>query len=360
MAQYDTVIKNGTIIDGTGLPRFRGDIAIHGGRIAKIGKIDDTEGAEVIDATGLIVAPGFVDLHTHYDAQVHWDPYCTISGWHGVTSVAIGNCGFGFAPATPDKRERLLQMMTRTEQIPYESMVEGMGLDWEWETLPEWMDHLEKLPKGVNLLNYVPLNPLLVHVLGLEGAKSGREPTADEMGELKRLINEAMDAGMMGWSCQRLGAHSIQADFDGTPMPTDMVSPETLYACADVLQSAARVSSKSSTRPMVTRCATPIPRTAVSWKRLLVARTVRCYSTRCWRWTIPAATMSISAPSPGSTNASSRACRYTGRQSPCVRPSTSRLSTGTFTTRVRPGTTLPRVRTKSASRSCPIPKCANR
>ena len=236
MAQFDTVIKNGTIIDGTGLPRFRGDVAIRGGRIAKIGKVDDTEGAEVIDASGLIVAPGFVDLHTHYDAQIHWDPYCTISGWHGVTSVAIGNCGFGFAPATPDKRERLLQMMTRTEQIPYESMVEGMGLDWDWETLPEWMDHLERLPKGVNLLNYVPLNPLLVHVLGLDDAKAGREPTADEMGELKRLINEAMDAGMMGWSCQRLGAHSIQADHDGTPMPTDMVSPETLYAFADVLR----------------------------------------------------------------------------------------------------------------------------
>ena len=235
MSQYDTVIKNGTIIDGTGLPRFNGDIAISNGRIVKIGRIEDAEGAEIIDATGLVVAPGFVDLHTHYDAQIHWDPYCTISGWHGVTSVAIGNCGFGFAPATPDKRERLLQMMTRTEQIPYDSMVEGMGLDWEWESLPEWMDHLDRIPKGVNVLNYVPLNPLLVHVLGLQGAKAGREPTSDEMAELKRLINEAMDAGMMGWSCQRLGENSIQADFDGTPMPTDVVSPETLYEFADVL-----------------------------------------------------------------------------------------------------------------------------
>ncbi|MGD9603441.1 MAG: amidohydrolase family protein [Gammaproteobacteria bacterium] len=235
MKQYDIVIRHGTIIDGTGLPRFKGDIAIRQGRIAKIGRVDASQGARVIDATGLIVAPGFVDLHTHYDAQVHWDPYCTISGWHGVTSVAIGNCGFGFAPARPAVRERLLRMMTRTEQIPYESMVEGMGLDWDWESLPEWMDHLDRVPKGVNLLSYVPLNPVLVHVMGLEGAKSGRMPTAAEMAEIRRIVHEAMDAGMMGWSCQRFGKQSMQADYDGTPMPTDVMPDETMLALADVL-----------------------------------------------------------------------------------------------------------------------------
>ena len=235
MALYDTVIKNGTIIEGTGLPRFKGDIAISGGRIAKIGRIDAAEGTEVIDAEGLIVAPGFVDLHTHYDAQLHWDPYCTISGWHGVTSVAIGNCGFGFAPARRESRERLLKMMTRTEQIPYDTMVAGMGLDWDWESLPEWMDHLDALPKGVNLLSYVPLNPLLVYVLGLEGAKAGRQATPDEQGEMNRLIDEAMDAGMMGFSFQRFGVNSVQADYDGTPMPTDVLPDETILAFADLL-----------------------------------------------------------------------------------------------------------------------------
>ncbi len=235
MAKFDTVIKNGTIIDGTGLPRFKGDIAIRGGKIAKMGRVNAADAAEVIDAEGLIVAPGFVDLHTHYDAQVHWDPYCTISGWHGVTSVAIGNCGFGFAPARKENRERLLQMMTRTEQIPYETMVEGLGLDWDWESLPEWMDHLDRLPKGVNLLSYVPLNPLLVYVLGLEGAKSGRAATPDEQGEMNRLISEAMDAGMMGFSFQRFGKNSVQSDFDGTPMPTDLVPDETLLAFSDLL-----------------------------------------------------------------------------------------------------------------------------
>lgn len=235
MAKYDTVIKNGTIIDGTGLPRFKGDIAIVGRQIAKIGRIDAAEGKEVIDAEGLMVAPGFVDLHTHYDAQVHWDPYCTISGWHGVTSVAIGNCGFGFAPARKESRERLLQMMVRTEQIPYETMVEGMGLDWDWESLPEWMDHLDALPKGVNLLSYVPLNPLLVYVLGLEGAKAGRQATPDEQGEMNRLIDEAMDAGMMGFSFQRFGVNSVQSDYDGTPMPTDVMPDETILSFADLL-----------------------------------------------------------------------------------------------------------------------------
>ena len=235
MATYDILIKNGTVIEGTGLPRFRGDVGIKNGRVAKIGKIKTTDADKIIDADGLIVAPGFVDLHTHYDAQVHWDPYCTISGWHGVTSVAIGNCGFGFAPAKPEMRERLFQMMTRTEQIPYESMVEGVGLDWDWETLPEWMDHLDRIPKGVNLLNYVPLNPLLVHVKGLERAKSGAPCTKAEMAEMKRLLNEAMDCGMMGFGVQRLGEHSLQADFDGTPMPTDMMSDEDLLELGRVL-----------------------------------------------------------------------------------------------------------------------------
>ncbi|MEM7542234.1 MAG: amidohydrolase family protein [Pseudomonadota bacterium] len=235
MATFEKVIKNGTIVEGTGLPRFKGDIAINNGRIAKIGKIDSSLAREVIDAEGLIVAPGFVDLHTHYDAQIHWDPYCTISGWHGVTSVAIGNCGFGFAPAREENRERLLKMMTRTEQIPYESMIEGMGLDWDWESLPQWMDHLDSIPKGVNLLSYVPLNPLLVYVMGLEGAKAGRQATADELGEMKRLIAEAMDAGMMGFSAQRFGKHSVQADYDGTPMPTDVMPDETLLAFSELL-----------------------------------------------------------------------------------------------------------------------------
>ena len=134
----DVVVRGGTIVDGSGDAARSGDVGIRDGRIVALGQVDE-DARKTIDASGKIVAPGFIDIHTHYDAQVHWDPYCTISGWHGVTSVAIGNCGFGFAPAKPEMRERLFHMMTRTEQIPFESMVEGVGLDWDWETLPEWM-----------------------------------------------------------------------------------------------------------------------------------------------------------------------------------------------------------------------------
>ena len=233
MATYDTVIRGGTVVDGMRLPRFRSDVGIRQGRVAKIGRIGKGEGRRELNADGLIVAPGFVDLHTHYDAQIHWDPYCTISGWHGVTSVVLGNCGFGFAPCKPQDRERSLLMMTRTEQIPYESMKAGMP--WRWETFPEWLDNLERIPKGVNVVSYVPVSPLMVYVMGLEAAKS-RPATPGEGREMQRLLNEAMDAGACGFSIQRLGAHSLQADHDGTPMPTDCMADEDVLALADVLR----------------------------------------------------------------------------------------------------------------------------
>ena len=164
MTSYDTVIANGIVIDGQNLPRRRADVAIKDGHIAKVGRVSRSEADEVIDATDLIVAPGFVDLHTHYDAQLFWDPYCSISGWHGVTSVAIGNCGFGFAPAKPEDREYLMKSLSRVEAIP--AVCIEAALPWTWETFPEWLDVLDAMPKGLNMLTYVPLNPLHVHVMG--------------------------------------------------------------------------------------------------------------------------------------------------------------------------------------------------
>ena len=140
MARYDTVIRDGMVVDGTGMPRRRCDVGIAGGRIARLGKIDPADADRVLDAEGLVVAPGFVDLHTHYDAQLFWDPYCTLSGWHGVTSVVIGNCGFGFAPVRPEDRERSMQSMTRVEAIPYDAMREG--LPWNWVSYPEFLDRV--------------------------------------------------------------------------------------------------------------------------------------------------------------------------------------------------------------------------
>lgn len=236
MALFDTIIKHGMIIDGTRMPRLRADLGIKDGRVAKIGRLDPEDAEHVIDAADCIVAPGFVDLHTHYDAQIFWDPYCTLSGWHGVTSVVIGNCGFGFAPVRPEMRERMMLSMTRVEAIPLASM--QAGLPWSWVTYPEFLATIEQLPKGVNVLPYVPLGPLLVWVLGLDGAKSGRQATPAEMAELKRLLHEAMDAGGCGWSAQRLppyGGMANQRDFDGTPMPTDCLPDETALAMAGVL-----------------------------------------------------------------------------------------------------------------------------
>ena len=118
MAEFDVIIKNGTIIDGTRVPRYRADLGIKNGKIAKIGRLNTSDAARVIDATGLIVAPGAIDLHTHYDAQIHWDPYCTTGSWHGITSVTLGNCGFGFAPLHAKDAERAMLALSRNEAIP--------------------------------------------------------------------------------------------------------------------------------------------------------------------------------------------------------------------------------------------------
>ena len=234
--QYDVVIKDGLIFDGTGAPRVRGDVAISGGRVAAMGRIDASDARDVIDARGMHVAPGFVDLHTHYDAQLFWDPYCTMSGWHGITSVAIGNCGFGFAPVEPELREYAMRSMTRVEAIPYESM--RLGMPWDWVTFPEFLDSLDATPKALNVLPYVPVGPMLVHVLGLEGAKAGRCPTDEEHRRLAAMLHASMDAGGCGWSAQRLpptGPAAVQRDWDGTAMPTDVMHDETCRVLARVL-----------------------------------------------------------------------------------------------------------------------------
>ena len=233
MATYDIQLKGGTVVDGTRVPRYRADVWIKDGKIAQIGGQAPGSAKRVIDADGLIVAPGFVDLHTHYDAQIRWDPYCTISGWHGVTSVVLGNCGFGFAPVKPDFRERSMLTMTRTEAIPYDAMKAGM--DWDWETIPEYLDSLDRSPKGVNCIQYMPTASLMTYVMGLEAAKS-RPATAAERQEMQRLLDQGMDAGLCGFSIQRLGPDSTQADYDGSPMVTDIMDDADILNLAEVLR----------------------------------------------------------------------------------------------------------------------------
>ena len=233
MADFDLHIKDGTVVDGTRVPRYRADVWIRDGKIAQIGGRAPGLARRVIDAEGAIVAPGFVDLHTHYDAQIRWDPYCTISGWHGVTSVVLGNCGFGFAPVRPEFRERSMLTMTRTEAIPYDAMKNGM--QWDWETIPQYLDSLDRAPKGVNCIQYMPTASLMTYVMGLEAAKS-RPATDEERAEMRRLLAEGMDAGLCGFSIQRLGPNSTQADFDGSPMVTDTMCDEDILNLAEVLR----------------------------------------------------------------------------------------------------------------------------
>jgi N-acyl-D-amino-acid deacylase len=232
MADIDIHIKGGTVVDGTRAPRYRADVWIRDGKVAQIGGRSPGFAKKTIDADGLIVAPGFIDLHTHYDAQIRWDPYCTISGWHGVTSLVLGNCGFGFAPCRPDFRERSMLTMTRTEAIPYSAMKEGMH--WDWETIPEYLDSLDRAPKGVNCIQYMPTASLMTYVMGLDAAKS-RVATEKERAEMARLLDEGMDAGLCGFSIQRLGRNSGQADFDGSPMVTDTMCDEDILNLARVL-----------------------------------------------------------------------------------------------------------------------------
>jgi len=231
VAHYDLIIRGGRVIDGTGLPGFVGDVAINDGRVARIDGLKRATAERELDASGLVVAPGVIDLHTHYDAQLFFDPYCTISGWHGVTSVVIGNCGFGFAPVRPEDRERAMLRMTRNEAIEYDVMASSMP--WDWVTFGEYLASLERQPLGINVTSLCPIAPLMLYILGED--RRYEEPTAAEVVEMQRLLHVAMDAGACGFSIQKLGFDSVQPDYDGGPMPTDVMSDDLILAFADVL-----------------------------------------------------------------------------------------------------------------------------
>lgn len=235
MADYDVLIKNGTIIDGLQVPAYRGDIAIRGGKIAAMGNIQGSA-TKVIDATGLIVAPGFMDIHTHYDAALSggtaWDPYATLSGWHGVTTVAIGNCGFGFAPVRPEDRDRAMRRMERTESIPLSCMQAGMR--WDWETFPEYMDSLERGGLGVNAASLVPYSPLRAYVLGNDEARDPDYKTKPgQVEEIKNILREGLKAGGFGFSASFSMANR---DYDGGYLPTHVAPREEFLEMAKVMR----------------------------------------------------------------------------------------------------------------------------
>mgnify|MGYP001024446094 FL=1 len=231
MPEFDKIIRNGTIVDGTGgMPAYRGDIAIKNGKIAMISGRILGSAKEELDATGCIVAPGAIDLHNHYDLQLNWDPYATMSGWHGVTSVAIGQCGFGFAPCKPEDREAAMRLLTRIEAIPLKTM--ELGLSWDWETFPQWMDALAKKPLGVNVGALVPFNPLRLYVMGLNDSRERVNATEKETKQMQAIVRESMEAGAFGWSSMKT---LLNRPDDGRFIPSQVASNEEYLALAETM-----------------------------------------------------------------------------------------------------------------------------
>jgi len=203
----DLIIKNGTVVDGSGLPRYRADVGVKDGKIVEIGRI--RAGAErTIDAEGQIVAPGFIDGHTHMDAQVAWDPLGSCSCWHGVTSVVMGNCGFALAPCKPEDREWFARCLTAVEDIPTEAMM--AGIDWTWETFPEYLANVERLPKGLNYGMYIGHSALRMYAMGRRGLEE--KATEDDLRAMEHAVTEALKAGALGFSTSRATTHTTPDD----------------------------------------------------------------------------------------------------------------------------------------------------
>ncbi|WP_284125727.1 N-acyl-D-amino-acid deacylase family protein [Parerythrobacter aestuarii] len=221
MANFDLVIRGGTIVDGTGAERFTGDVAIKDGLIAQVGEVAGS-GAEEIDATGMVVTPGFVDIHTHYDGQATWDQEMAPSSWHGVTTVVMGNCGVGFAPAKPDKHEWLIQLMEGVEDIPGTALAEG--ITWEWETFPEYLDALEKMPRTVDVGTHVPHGAVRAYVLE-EREEPGAVPTEDDIRQMAQIVEDGVRAGALGFSTSRTVLHK---DVNGVLVPGTTATAEEL------------------------------------------------------------------------------------------------------------------------------------
>ena len=230
MPEYDLVIRNGTIVDGSGIPCYKADLAVKDGRVAKISGRISAGGAKEIDASGCIVAPGAIDLHTHYDAQLNWDPYASLSGWFGVTSLTIGQCGFGFAPTKPEDRDLNMRMMNRIEAIPLESM--RLGMRWDWVTFPEYLQSLDSQGLGVNVGALFPFSPLRGYVLGMLPARVRTSVTEAELNQMKQLFYEAMKAGAFGISADK---NMEDRPEDGGFLPSHVASNEEFLAMAEVL-----------------------------------------------------------------------------------------------------------------------------
>ena len=224
---HDLIIKNGTVIDGSGSPRYQGDIGIRDGRISEIGRIREAAD-QVIDAEGRIVAPGFIDGHTHMDAQVAWDPLGSCSCWHGVTSVVMGNCGFALAPCRPDRREWIARCLEAVEDIPTEAMM--AGVDWTWETFPEYLDTVAKLPKAINYGAFLGHSALRMYAMGDRALTE--TASDDDLRKMGASVSEALQAGALGFSTSRATTHVTP---DGSPIASRIADWSEIDYLVDIM-----------------------------------------------------------------------------------------------------------------------------
>ena len=228
---HDLVIRNGALIDGTGGATRTADIAIDKGVITVVGEVPGG-GVKEIDAAGLIVTPGWVDIHTHYDGQVTWDPYLSPSSWHGVTTVVMGNCGVGFAPARPDKHDWLISLMEGVEDIPGSALAEG--IKWNWESFPEYLDSIDAQERVLDVAAQVPHGSVRAYVMGDRGARN-EAATPEDIAEMARLVGEGVKAGALGFSTSRTMLHRSK---DGEPVPGTFANAEELIAIGRAMANA--------------------------------------------------------------------------------------------------------------------------
>ena len=226
---HDLVIRNGLVVDGTGAPARQADVAIDDGVVAAIGEVNDI-GREEIDADGLLVTPGFVDIHTHFDGQITWDPLLTPSFWHGVTTVVFGNCGVGFAPAAPNRRDWLIGLMEGVEDIPGSALAEGM--QWGWESFPEYLDFLDTLPKAIDIGTQVPHGAVRAYVMGDRGARN-EDANPEDIQEMAAIVKEGLEAGALGFTTSRTLAHRA---IDGEPVPGTFAAEDELFGIGRALK----------------------------------------------------------------------------------------------------------------------------
>ncbi len=225
---YDLMIRNGLLVDGTGAAARHGNVAIADGKIVEVGDVDGLAD-NAIDASDCVVSPGFIDPHTHYDAQICWDGAVTPSSWHGVTSVVLGNCGVGLAPCKPEARDIAMHDLVNVESIPYEVL--NQGITWDWESFPDYMNAAEKRNPSLNLAFLAPLTPFRHYIMGEESME--RAATSEETAKIKALLSEAMDAGAYGISSTTLNQH---LGFNGRPLACRLASDDELGSYANVLK----------------------------------------------------------------------------------------------------------------------------